>query len=119
MINWSMFWTKAAASEASPNKAGDQRACGHADECQRDELRDLRQRRELGLGYRGQHAAGDIEVVAVEEHAGADQPKDAVVKRRDRQPVEARAGVYCKSHEIPPFKTNRGRRFFGRPRTFS
>ena len=41
----------------------------------------------------GEHAARDIEVVAVEEHAGADQPEDAIVKRADRQAVEPRARV--------------------------
>src|ERR1022692_3896242 len=44
-----------------------------------------------------------IEIVAVEKHAGADQPENPVVKRRDRQPVEPRAGVDCVSHvEVPP-----------------
>ncbi len=85
------------------DKSGDQRAQRHADEGQRNELQVLRNGREFGLHRGRQHAAGDIEIVAVEEHAGADQPEDPVVKRRDREPVETRAGVYCMSHvKFPP-----------------
>ncbi len=84
------------------DKAGDQRAERHANEGQGEELQVLRQRREFGLDRGRQHAAGDVEIVAVEEHAGADQPEDAIVKRRDREPVETCAGVHCASHLIPP-----------------
>jgi hypothetical protein len=76
-----------AASELVADKACDQRADRHADKGQRDELEILRQRREFRLDQRGQYAARDIEIVAVEEHPGADEREDAVVKRRYRQPV--------------------------------
>src|SRR5581483_6746939 len=85
------------------DKTGDQRSDRHADKGQRDELQVLRQCRELGLDGGSEHAAGDIEVVAVEEHPGADETEDPVVKRRDRQAVEPRAGVDCCCHvDVPP-----------------
>jgi hypothetical protein len=40
----------------------------------------LRERGKLAVDGGRQHAAGDIEVIAIEEHAGADQPKYAVVE---------------------------------------
>ena len=84
------------------DEAGDQRADRHADEGQRQELQVLRQGRELALDRRGQHAAGDVEIVAVEEHAGADQPENPVMKRRHRQAVEPRARIHHLSHVISP-----------------
>ena len=60
----------------------------------------LRQGREFALHGRAQHRRADIEIVAVEEHAGADQPEDAMMKRRDRQPVEPRAGIDRCSHVV-------------------
>jgi len=68
------------SSKLVTNKSGDQRSQRHADKGQRNELQVLRNGRELGLDCGGQHAASDIEVVAVEEHAGADQPENPVVK---------------------------------------
>src|SRR3954462_1473256 len=76
-----------AAAEPIAEKAGGQRADGHADEGQRDELQILRQRRELGLDCGREDAARDVEVIAVKEHAGADKTEDVIVKRSDRQAV--------------------------------
>ena len=70
-----------AAAHLVADKAGDERANGHADEGERHELEVLRHSGELGLYRRSEHAGGDIEIVAVEEHAGADQPEDAIVER--------------------------------------
>jgi hypothetical protein len=63
------------------DKAGDKRAERHADKSQRQELQILRQCGELGLYRRSQHPACDIQIVAVEEHPGADQPEYPIVKR--------------------------------------
>ena len=83
-------------------KAGDERADGHADKRLRDEIGDEGRCRETGLQKRGQHIGADIEVVAVEKHAGADEPEDAFVKRRNRQPIKACASVHGTSHRISP-----------------
>ena len=83
-----------APPEPIAEEAGDHRADRHADEGPGDELRDLSERGELCLHRGAQHGGADIEIVAVEEHAGADQPEDAIVERRDRQPVKPRAGIH-------------------------
>jgi hypothetical protein len=70
--------------------------------CANEELKVLRQRRKFGLDRGRKYAAGDIKIIAVEEHAGPDQPEDAVVKRRDREPVETCAGTHCGSHSVSP-----------------
>src|SRR5260370_18556523 len=43
-----------------------------------------------------------MEVVAVEEHAGADQKENAPVERRKRKPVEACSGVDRARHDVSP-----------------
>jgi len=83
-----------APPEPIAQEAGNHRADGHADEGPGDELRDLGQHGELRLHRGAQHGRADIKIVAVEEHAGADQPEDAIVKRGYRQPVEPRAGIH-------------------------
>jgi hypothetical protein len=55
---------------------------------------DLGQHGELRLHRGAQYGSANIKIVAVEEHAGADQPEDAIVERGYRQPVEPRAGIH-------------------------
>src|SRR5207253_2076166 len=51
----------------------------------------------------------DIEVVAVEEHAGADQHEDAAMERRDRQAIEPRAGIDdAGCHDVSPRTADHG-----------
>jgi hypothetical protein len=119
-MSWFISCAKAAASEENQQvdlvgeapaefvaeKSGDERADRHADEGQRDELQVLRQSREFGLNQRREDTTGHIEVVAVEKHAGADEPEDAVMKRTDGQTIETRARIDRRSHARPPRAPN-------------
>src|SRR3954470_7216677 len=77
-----------APAEGVAEKAGCERADRHADEGQRDELRILPERREVRRHGRAEHVGADVEIVPIEEHPGADEPKDALVKARDRQAIK-------------------------------
>src|SRR5262249_9580205 len=67
-----------AAAHLVTDEAGDERAERHADEGERKELQVLRQRREVALAGGREHASGDVQIVTVEKHAGANQSKNAV-----------------------------------------
>src|SRR5262249_61740821 len=91
-----------APPEPVTEETGDECTDRHAHESERYELQILRERGKLAADGGRQHAAGDIEVIAVEEHAGPDQPKYAVVERAGRQAVETSARVdRCRHEDLP------------------
>jgi hypothetical protein len=82
-----------APSELIADEAGDQRTDRHAKEGVGNEIGIQELSREAGLQSRRQHVGADIEIIAVEKHAGADQPENAVVEGADRQPVKPSACI--------------------------
>jgi hypothetical protein len=61
-----------AAPKAIAGETGHQRPDGQTEKGQRNELRHLGQRREFALHDGTQYASPHVEIVSVEEHAGAD-----------------------------------------------
>ena len=70
-----------AAAIAVTEEAGKKRAEHHANEGDGDKLRVLRERGKAGFERGPEDGGGDIDVVAVEEHADADECEDSTMKR--------------------------------------
>jgi hypothetical protein len=83
-------------------ESGGERADDHADEGHRDERRVHRHVGIAAVQQRAQHAAGELDVEAVEEHAGADQPQHAPVESGERQAVHAWTGVHGGGAHVSP-----------------
>ncbi len=95
-------------AEAVAEKTRRERAEHHAEEGQRDEQRVLRERREAALQRRAEHSRGDVDIEAIEKHADADQPHDASMKPRHRQPVQPCACIHFHCHCLSPSKPSFG-----------
>lgn len=82
-----------AAAEAVAEKAGEKRAEHHADESDGNKLGVLRKSGKAGVERCAQDAGGDVDVVAIEEHADADECENAAMKTGDGEAIETPAGV--------------------------
>jgi len=82
-----------AAAESIAEEAGEKRADHHADKGEGNELGVLREGGKVAVECGAEDAGGDVDVVAVEEHADADEREDAAMERGDGEAVEAGAGV--------------------------
>src|SRR5205823_14253702 len=96
-----------ASAVAVAEKAGDERAERHSQKRQRHELGVLVQGREAALDGRAEHRRADIEVVAVEEHAGADQKENAPVERRKGSRSRRAPAFTVRDMLFPPEKSAR------------
>ena len=82
-----------APAEAIAEETSEKRAEHHAHEGDGNELGVLRKGGKAGVERGAEDAGGDVDVVAVEEHADADERENAAMKLGDGEAIEARAGV--------------------------
>src|SRR5207302_10033261 len=81
-----------AAAEAIAEETGEERTEHHAHEGDGNELGVLGERGKAGVERGAEDAGGDVDVVAVEEHADADEREDGAMKSGNGEAVETRAG---------------------------
>src|SRR6267154_5310445 len=82
-----------AAAVAVAEEAGEEGSEHHADKGDGHELRVLTHGGKTGFERSAQNRGCDVNVKAVEKHAGADEQHDAAMKAGDGETVEASSGV--------------------------